>query len=287
MRWRSVILVFAATALVASAHEHHKHDDDESEDDSLSFDFVTCGSVIKLVHKATGYRLHSHEVPYGGQGSGQQSVTCFPNSDDSNSLWTVKGAHGSQCKRGTPIQCDATIRLEHAGTHKNLHSHLFRSPLSQQQEVSAFGDASASGDTGDNWKVECVNPKKGQTNWVRGQTVRLVHADTGKLLHSHAKFRYGNPIPGQQEVTAFEKRNPENEWASREGVYVASELSEPEKLRRQEKRARQAERRKEREAAAAKAEAEKGRSSSSRARRPEGPMPLASRPAASCGSGAK
>jgi dolichyl-phosphate-mannose--protein O-mannosyl transferase len=47
---------------------------------------VTCGSVIKLMHERSKYRLHSHEVAYGS-GSGQQSVTAFPTGDDSNSYW--------------------------------------------------------------------------------------------------------------------------------------------------------------------------------------------------------
>ena len=28
------------------------------------FRMVTCGSVIKLRHASTGYRLHSHDIPY-------------------------------------------------------------------------------------------------------------------------------------------------------------------------------------------------------------------------------
>lgn len=47
---------------------------------------VTYGSVIKLQHERTKYRLHSHEVPYGS-GSGQQSVTAFPGVEDGNSYW--------------------------------------------------------------------------------------------------------------------------------------------------------------------------------------------------------
>jgi len=38
------------------------------------------------MHERTKYRLHSHDVPYGS-GSGQQSVTGFPNVDDANSYW--------------------------------------------------------------------------------------------------------------------------------------------------------------------------------------------------------
>lgn len=51
-----------------------------------AFSQITYGSVIKLMHEKTKVRLHSHDVPYGS-GSGQQSVTGFPNVDDSNSYW--------------------------------------------------------------------------------------------------------------------------------------------------------------------------------------------------------
>ncbi|MBA0789925.1 hypothetical protein Gohar_014604 [Gossypium harknessii] len=47
---------------------------------------ITYGTVLKLMHEKTKFRLHSHDVPYGS-GSGQQSVTGFPNVDDSNSYW--------------------------------------------------------------------------------------------------------------------------------------------------------------------------------------------------------
>ncbi|KAL0463978.1 UNVERIFIED_CONTAM: Stromal cell-derived factor 2-like protein [Sesamum latifolium] len=49
---------------------------------------ITYGSVIKLMHERTKFRLHSHDVPYGS-GSGQQSVTGFPDVDDSNSYWVA------------------------------------------------------------------------------------------------------------------------------------------------------------------------------------------------------
>ena len=54
------------------------------------FQHVSFGSSIKLAHDATGHYLHSHDIAYGS-GSGQQSVTAFPKSDDPNSLFTVLG----------------------------------------------------------------------------------------------------------------------------------------------------------------------------------------------------
>ena len=41
---------------------------------SSGFQFVTCGSVLKLTNIEANVRLHSHEVKYGS-GSGQQVST--------------------------------------------------------------------------------------------------------------------------------------------------------------------------------------------------------------------
>ncbi|XP_023244154.1 uncharacterized protein LOC111642107 [Centruroides sculpturatus] len=67
--------------------------------------------------------------------------------------WVIKGPNGKTCTRGEPISCGDTIRLEHLITQKHLHSHLF-SPLSGNQEVTAFGDK-GEGDSGDHWVVTC------------------------------------------------------------------------------------------------------------------------------------
>jgi len=47
-----------------------------------------------------------------------------------------------------PVKCGNIIRLQHLATSKNLHSHNFASPLSGNQEVSAYGD-----DQGMFWKI--------------------------------------------------------------------------------------------------------------------------------------
>ena len=96
-------------------------------------------------------------------------------------------------------------------TNSRLHSHLHKSPLTQQQEVSCYPN----GDSGDNWIVELVSG----SDWVRGKPVRFQHVDTGKFLHSH-NHRFGRPIPNQHEVTGFDQKdNKENIWTAEEGVY--------------------------------------------------------------------
>ena len=47
-----------------------------------------------------------------------------------------------------PIECGSVLRLQHLTTHLFLHSHNFRSPLSNNQEVSCFGDGGSEGDEG-------------------------------------------------------------------------------------------------------------------------------------------
>jgi len=47
----------------------------------------------------------------------------------------------------TPVKCGDKIRLQHLATKRNLHSHLFQSPITHNQEVSAFGEG-GDGDEG-------------------------------------------------------------------------------------------------------------------------------------------
>ncbi|XP_046858091.1 stromal cell-derived factor 2-like [Xenia sp. Carnegie-2017] len=176
------------------------------------FKFVTCGSAVKLLNPYHNVRLHSHEVKYGS-GSGQQSVTGVGAQDDINSLWIAKGKTGTPCKRGNPIKCGSTIRLVHQSTQRYLHSHLFQSPLSSNQEVSAFGEHGV-GDDGDHWSVICSTKY-----WNRSDKVRFKHTLTKKYLHiSGATF--GRPISGQSEVSAYSYTEPGNEWKAMEGIYI-------------------------------------------------------------------
>lgn len=50
-----------------------------------------------------------------------------------------------------PVACGSVIRLQHLQTRLFLHSHNFRSPLSNNQEVSCFGD----GSQGDEGMLKC------------------------------------------------------------------------------------------------------------------------------------
>uniref|UniRef100_A0A2P2I1F1 Stromal cell-derived factor 2-like n=1 Tax=Hirondellea gigas TaxID=1518452 RepID=A0A2P2I1F1_9CRUS len=182
--------------------------------------YVSCGSVTKLFNPHYRVRLHSHDVKYGS-GSGQQSVTGTPTQDDYNSNWLIKGKAGHPCDRGLPIKCGDEIRLEHISTQRNLHSHHFSSPLSDQQEVSAFGEE-GEGDTGDVWTVVCDGDY-----WNRSDKVLLRHVDTDAYLGVTTQT-YGRPISGQSEVVGLMRQGVQTKWQTMEGVFIMqSELPTP------------------------------------------------------------
>ncbi|XP_072907949.1 stromal cell-derived factor 2-like protein 1 [Hemitrygon akajei] len=174
--------------------------------------YVTCGSVVKLLNHRHNVRLHSHDVKYGS-GSGQQSVTGVSASDDSNSYWTVRGKPGQVCQRGIPIKCGQSIRLTHVNTGRNLHSHHFVSPLSGNQEVSAFGE-NGEGDDLDVWTVQCSGMR-----WERDDDVRFKHVGTQVFLTITGE-QYGHPIRGQLEVHGTFSPSVDNYWTVMEGVFI-------------------------------------------------------------------
>lgn len=186
---------------------------------------VTCGSAVKLVHQATNCRLHSHEVKYGGGhgSSGQQSVTGMADANDSNSLWRVLGAAGETCKTGARVPCGSVLRLQHLNTKAALHSHdNFVSPMSRNQEVSAFG-SETNFDTNDNWVIEC---EEGLGLWERGRPVRLRHASSHRYLHHTGQHVYGRPIEGQREICAVPYADNNNLWRTEEGLYIKARYND-------------------------------------------------------------
>jgi len=212
--FRSSLAFFFFALLFSSLHSkaNAQEEEEQDSDEQVDLSYVTCGSIIKLKHVATGVRLHSHQVTYGS-GSGQQSVTGQPNADDPNSMWIVRAQSGKKCKTGALLWNGDSIRLQHLTTNKNLHSHLHKSPLTGQQEVSCFGEE-GSGDSGDNWKIVTTSGDV----WKRGDSVKLIHVDTSKYLSSN-KSKFSNPIPGQQEICGISQDNADVQWIADEGIY--------------------------------------------------------------------
>ncbi len=117
-----------------------------------------------------------------------------------------------------PIKCGQAVRFFHLSTKKNLHSHYFQSPLSSNQEVSAFGD-NGDGDASDDWIVECD-----ESLWRREDHVRLKHKATNKYLHVTGDT-YGRPINGQLEVSASSYGNSYNLWHVNEGMFIKPNIN--------------------------------------------------------------
>uniref|UniRef100_A0A0G4HVG1 MIR domain-containing protein n=1 Tax=Chromera velia CCMP2878 TaxID=1169474 RepID=A0A0G4HVG1_9ALVE len=185
---------------------------------------VTCGSAIHLAHTETKYFLLSQQISWGS-GSGQQAVTAT-DEKDRNTMWYVKEAHGAApCVTGDPIKCGDTVRLEHVATQRNLHSHTFRSPISGNKEVSAFGEGGI-GDEGDNFLVECSS--KGG-DWKVKSKVALKHKALRGLLRSAGRDRFNMnncphcPIIGHLEVAIGSSESPKaaDWWTAEEGIMVS------------------------------------------------------------------
>ena len=102
---------------------------------------VTIGSVVKLLHDRTKYRLHSHEVAYGS-GSGQQSVTAVPNGEDANSYWVVSAPEDQWKAHGTPVKSGDKIRLQHSTTKVLRLSHSTAHPICSPMEWATPGRSS-------------------------------------------------------------------------------------------------------------------------------------------------
>ncbi|XP_028681228.1 stromal cell-derived factor 2-like protein 1 [Erpetoichthys calabaricus] len=181
--------------------------------------YVTCGSLVKLLNTRHNVRLHSHDVKYGS-GSGQQSVTGVEASDDANSYWRIRGKSVGSCQRGVPIKCGQAVRFTHMNTGRNLHSHHFVSPLSGNQEVSAFGE-NGEGDDLDVWNVQCSG-----IYWERDDAVRFKHIGTEVYL-SVTGEQYGHPIRGQKEVHGMQGANHNNYWKVMEGVFIKPSSESP------------------------------------------------------------
>lgn len=212
----SIILTFASSFLAFRSIV---------ADDDL---YITCGSAIKLAHTERNggtYYLNSggHRI---NAGSGQQLVTSSPDSNQASSLWLVKEAdNAAVCTPGKPIAFGTKIRLTHVETGTNLHSHAVRSPLSNQQEITAYGQDGA-GDSGDNW---IVNPARGSENyWKAGAEVFIQHVDTGKFLgcSEQAKFTRNNcgrncPVMNHLEAFGRDRKDDFSKWSSDIGIFLS------------------------------------------------------------------
>jgi dolichyl-phosphate-mannose-protein mannosyltransferase len=182
---------------------------------------VAIGARVSIRHWNTqGGYLHSHAHMYP-EGSKQQQITLYPHKDENN-LFLIENQTqpmgpdeaeipGHLAWDNLPIQWvedGATIRLYHLTTHKRVHSHDVRPPITEadwQNEVSGYGYEGFAGDANDLFRVEIVkHMSHGEQAKKRLRTIqtkfRLVHFMTGCVLFSH-KVKLPDWAYEQQEVT--------------------------------------------------------------------------------------
>lgn len=151
---------------------------------------VAYGSRATL--KNMGYGgglLHSHVQTYP-EGSTQQQITCYHHKDANNDWFFYPNRHQPEFDPEAPLNFVGNkdvIRLIHAQTGRNLHSHQVAAPVTKADwEVSCYGNTTI-GDTKDHWIVEVVDDAASSDySKVRTLTTafRLKHSDLGCYLRA-------------------------------------------------------------------------------------------------------
>jgi dolichyl-phosphate-mannose-protein mannosyltransferase len=179
---------------------------------------IAIGSRATL--KNMGYGgglLHSHVQTYP-EGSGQQQVTCYHHKD-SNNDWFFFPARNQPAYNETAeelrfIQDKDVIRLIHAQTGRNLHSHTVAAPITKADyEVSSYGNLTV-GDAKDHWTVEIVDDaSSGKFGQLRTLTTafRLRHTVLGCYLRA-ANVNLPQWGFKQIEVTCTKNNNPKDKF---------------------------------------------------------------------------
>lgn len=165
-------------------------------------------SLVRLRHHSGGYLASGTALYTHKGGSGQQSVGCVPEPDEST-LWLLRPFdRGDFEKSGSDkVNEGDVIRLQHLKTGRNLHSHDRRSPHSGQQEVSCLGEDGACNHD-DDWVIET---RSGQGIAAKS-ILRLLHVTTGHYLHSHDDRHFQAGETRFQEVTGYSEDDSNNDW---------------------------------------------------------------------------
>ncbi|EFW98718.1 protein O-mannosyl transferase [Grosmannia clavigera kw1407] len=178
---------------------------------------VAFGSRVTL--KNMGYGgglLHSHVQTYP-EGSGQQQVTCYHHKDANNEWFFYPTREEPEYDENAEprfVGDDSTIRLIHAQTGRNLHSHEVSAPVTKaDREVSCYGNLTV-GDAKDYWKIEVLDD--------------VASRDHSRIRTLTTSFRLKNPVMGcylragnvnlpqwgfrQIEVTCTKDNNPRDTY---------------------------------------------------------------------------
>jgi dolichyl-phosphate-mannose-protein mannosyltransferase len=192
---------------------------------------VAFGSRITLRHHNTqGGYLHSHNHMYP-TGSKQQQITLYPHKDENN-VWILEnqtlpeiepkltGASAWDNLDPLYIKDGDIIRLYHITTHRRLHSHDQRPPVTEadwQKEVTAYGYEGFEGDANDFFRVHIIKsmsdgPRAKEYVRTIQTKFKLIHVMSGCVLFSH-KVKLPDWGFEQQEVTcASGATQPNSIW---------------------------------------------------------------------------
>jgi len=154
---------------------------------------IALGSRVTL--KNMGYGgglLHSHIQTYP-EGSMQQQVTCYHHKDANNDWFIYPNRNEPEFDPEGPLKFVGhgdVIRLIHAQTGRNLHSHAIAAPITKSDyEVSCYGNTTI-GDDKDHWTVEVVSDAaSNDRSKIRTLTTafRLRHTTLGCYLRAGNK----------------------------------------------------------------------------------------------------
>ncbi|KAJ2773516.1 Protein O-mannosyltransferase 2 [Coemansia nantahalensis] len=156
---------------------------------------VAYGSLVTLKSAGAGVGLlHSHKDAYP-EGSRQQQITGYTHKDQNN-YWLVEKVHGAPQANATGpaefVRHHDVVRLVHAATSRNLHSHAVAGHVSKRDwEVSGYGKNSTYADPNDHWRVEVVEELSQSNPERRVRTLatqfRLRHIRQGCVLRASGK----------------------------------------------------------------------------------------------------
>ncbi|KAL2836542.1 Dolichyl-phosphate-mannose-protein mannosyltransferase-domain-containing protein [Aspergillus pseudodeflectus] len=146
---------------------------------------IAIGSRVTL--KNMGYGgglLHSHVQTYP-EGSSQQQVTCYHHKDANNDWFIYPNRKEADYDATADLRFVGdgdVIRLIHAQTGRNLHSHNIPAPITKgHYEVSCYGNLTI-GDDKDHWKIEVVDDAASR--------------DRSKIRTLTTAFRLRHPVLG-------------------------------------------------------------------------------------------
>ncbi|XP_073950740.1 protein O-mannosyl-transferase 2 [Choristoneura fumiferana] len=177
------------------------------------------GAVVTLKnHRTGGGYLHSHHHLYpAGVGARQQQVTTYTHKDENN-RWIVR-SYAAPAAGTALVRSGDLVRLTHAPTMRNLHSHRERAPLTHKcMQVTGYGEDGV-GDANDVWKIVIAGGKDGDEIQTVKSKLMLVH-----YLQACALTTTGKQLPKwgyeQQEVACNPNlRDKHALWNVEDNVY--------------------------------------------------------------------